>query len=307
MSVDHKVRLVQKQRARHGLGRCLAAVGLAQSTWYYRQKRTDRSERDAPIRDHIKEIIREHPDYGYRRLLPEVRLRTGQPLNHKRLRRILGTYDLGLPRALPKVRKGAIQAVLDEFRGQLDLLRGREGFELLEALSTDITELVYREGSSKAYLMAYIDVAGKSVLGWALSRRADRHLALAAWSNAKTKLTRLGRTSEGVIVHSDQDSIYTSHDYLARLLVEDRVKISYSERGCKDNPWIESFWGRMKVEIGSQISEAETFAELEAVIAERMSYYNTRRRHSRIGNRVPLDYLRTHARDMTQVLAKTGF
>ena len=98
-----------------------------------------------------------------------------------------------------------------------------------------------------------------------------------------------------MIVHSDQGSIYTSHDYLARLLVEDRVRISYSERGCKDNPWIESFWGRMKVEIGSQISEAGTFAELQSVIAERMSYYNTRRRHSRIGNRVPLDYLRTHA------------
>jgi len=67
--------------------------------------------------------------------------------------------------------------------------------------------------------------------------------------------------------------------------------VSYSERGAKDNPWIESLWSRMKTEEGSQIAKAQTLPELEAVIGERFRYYNPRRRHSQIGNRPPVTHL----------------
>jgi transposase InsO family protein len=72
--------------------------------------------------------------------------------------------------------------------------------------------------------------------------------------------------------------------------------VSYSERGAKDNPWIESqrrnfCEGRMKTEIGSRITEAQTLSELGGVIHERFRYYNHRRRHSQIGNQPPVTYL----------------
>jgi transposase InsO family protein len=67
--------------------------------------------------------------------------------------------------------------------------------------------------------------------------------------------------------------------------------VSYSERGAKDNPWIESLWGRMKTEIGSRIIEAQTLPELDDVIDGRFRYYNRRRRHSQIGNRPPMNHL----------------
>jgi len=66
---------------------------------------------------------------------------------------------------------------------------------------------------------------------------------------------------------------------------------STSERGTKDNPWIESFWGRMKTEAGSRIVEAQTLPDLEGVIHARFRYYNRRRRHSQIGNQPPVTYL----------------
>ncbi len=305
MNTDEKVRLVERHRPSHGLGRSLSAVGLAAGTWYYRLKRQDPRERDRKLKDDVIDIIKDHPDYGYRRMMPELRKRTRCAVNHKRLRRILSTYQLGLRRSLPKSRKSAVQEVIDRFRGHLDLVNGYDAPALMSALSTDFTELIYNGGQKKAYLMAYVDIAGKLVPGYSVGSHANTHLALAAWDEARAGLARLGCASEGLIIHSDQDSVYRSHDYLRRLLVEGGVRISYSERGCKDNPWIESFWGRMKTEIGSQIVEAETIQELRTIIDNRITYYNTRRRHSMIGNQVPLDYLHDNRKETDIPLAKT--
>lgn len=296
--------LVEAHRDRHGLNRCLEAVGLAKSTWYYRQKRPDPSERDSELREALLEAIEAFPEYGYRRLLPEVNARLGEPVNHKRLRRVLQEHELALKRSVPKHRPSPIRKILTEASGHLDLVKGRKAPEPLEVFSTDITELKYGGGNRKAYLMAFVDIAGKLVPGWALSRRADRQLALDAWQQAKATLSRLGRSTAGLAVHSDQDAVYTSYDWLDQLLVRDGVRVSYSERGCKDNPWIESLWGRMKVEIGSRITEAETFGELTQVLKERFTKYNTRRRHSSIENRSPLHYLRIRGEDIAPVLAK---
>jgi putative transposase len=94
-----------------------------------------------------------------------------------------------------------------------------------------------------------------------------------------------------MVVHSDQDSVYTSYEWLRTLIVEDGVVISFSENGAKDNPWIESFWSRFKGENHSLLWEAETLEELLEVVDRQMTYYNAKRRHSRLANRCPLDYL----------------
>ena len=66
-------------------------------------------------------------------------------------------------------------------------------------------------------------------------------------------------------------------------MIEDEVKISFSENGARGNPWIESLWGQMKVETESLIHQAKTLEQLERVVDERFEYYNRRRRHSSIG------------------------
>ena len=98
------------------------------------------------------DIIKDHPDYGYRRMMPELRERTGRAVNHKRLRRVLNPYQLGLRRALPKHRKSAVQKVIDRCRGHLDLVNGNDAPALLSALSTDFTELIYNGGAEKGIL-----------------------------------------------------------------------------------------------------------------------------------------------------------
>ncbi len=45
-----------------------------------------------------------------------------------------------------------------------------------------------------------------------------------------------GVDPEGLIVHHDQNSVYTSYRWLGQLLIVDKAVASFCERGAKDNP-----------------------------------------------------------------------
>lgn len=49
-------------------------------------------------------MIEDNPAYGYWRIKRELAERTGERVNHKRLRRMLKSYELGLMRCLPRDR-----------------------------------------------------------------------------------------------------------------------------------------------------------------------------------------------------------
>jgi transposase InsO family protein len=244
------------------------------------------------LKEHITEIIGEHPGYGRRRILPELEERTGETINHKRLRRLLDETDLAMKRSVPDHEPSELRRMVDARRGELDLVSGRE-FGPLEAFSTDFTELQYHGGTRKAHLMALVDLSTRWAAGWAVGPAANRQLALACWTHACERLrSRRGGTA-GMIVHQDLDSVYTSYAWTRRLLIEDEVRISYSENGANDNPWIESVWSRLKTELKSEITEAPTLDALEEVIDRHFEYYNHDRRHSAIGYVPPNEYLET--------------
>ena len=71
--------------------------------------------------------------------------------------------------------------------------------------------------------------------------------------------------------------------------MEEGTRLSYAQRGAKDNPWIESFWGRFETENGELILEAETLEEVRTIVSEKLDYYNRRRRHSALGYRAPYE------------------
>ncbi len=128
------------------------------------------------IKGLLREVILEHPGYGYRRLKPELEARTGQRINHKRLRRLLRETGLSLIRRLPKYRPSKVQEILRDSPMHVDLVKG-PSFGILEALSTDFTELRYAGGSRKAWFMAMVDIEGKWAPGWAVGPRRNRELA----------------------------------------------------------------------------------------------------------------------------------
>jgi transposase InsO family protein len=282
---------VDQHRDDRGLNRCLRAIDLPKSTYYYRQKRPDGpSEEDQRLMNQVREIIQEHPEYGYRRILPELEERTGKTVNHKRLRRLLSEHELALPRQMPKRSPSPVEKILEEASGNLNLVEDREPGPL-EAFSTDFTEIRYANGSRTAHLMAVVDLESKYACGWAVGLSANRELALRCWERVRERMSVLEAELDGTIIHHDQDSVYTSYRWLRTILLEDGLRVSYSENGAKDNPWIESLWGRTKTEIGSRIAEAQSLPALREVLDRRFQYYNQERRHSSIGYVPPREHL----------------
>ena len=160
-----------------------------------------------------------------------------------------------------------------------------------EVAYTDFTELVYAEARRKAYLMPIVDHASKLVLGWAVGAHAETSLALEAWGQASKTLRAQGVNMAKVIVHHDQDPVFTGYGWTWRLLLQDKVRVSYALNGAKDNPEMEAFNSRFKTENRSLLLDAQTLQELQALVAERMDYYNRQRRHSSIGYRAPMTYI----------------
>jgi len=116
-------------------------------------------------------------------------------------------------------------------------------------------------------------------------------LALLAWRRAKLTLRRLGRSPVEVIVHHDQDPVFTSYGWTGQLLLRDGARVSYALRGAKDNPEMEAFNSRFKTENRSLLLDAVDLAGLARLVSQRIRYYNRVRRHSALGNQAPWPYV----------------
>ncbi len=139
--------------------------------------------------------------------------------------------------------------------------------------------------------MVLVCIVSRWAGGWAVGPSRNRALALQALDRLKAALMAWGRDLAGCIIHHDQDSVYTSQAWLRRVLVEEHGRLSYAEHGAKDNPWIESFWGRFKTEHQAELLEAETLDELSAFMERTIPYYNTARRHSALAYKRPQEVL----------------
>ncbi len=284
--MQEKLKLIKTHRNHYGLNQCLRALGVSKASWHYHQHRLDQATRDASLKAAIVEIIKAHSDYGYRRILEDLALTFPERVNHKRLRRVLNSYDLGLRRCLPATKPSALQRVLKRAGPSADLVKGKT-WSAFEVYSTDFTEIIYAQGSRKAYLMVLLDIETRWVGGWAVGARRNRRLALHALDQLCRALQALGQSLEGHIVHHDKDGVYTSYAWLEEVLITQEARASYAENGARDNPWIESFWGRFKTENASALLVLDSLDAVVALIDEKMNYYNRRRRHSSLAYRYP--------------------
>lgn len=283
--------LVETHKERYGLNACCEALSLSKSTLHHRRRRPDLEVRDAPLKADVVSIIRHHPGYGYRRILKELAAQD-RIVNHKRLRNLLSTYALSLPRHLPSPSVNSVLKLIRQVGDKANLVAGRT-FDPLCAFCTDFTELIYDQGRKKAWLMALLDIPSRFVGGYALGATRNRSLAFECLDHLSENLTVMDRTLKEILIHHDRDSVYTSHDWLHRLLLKEGTRISFAMKGARDNPWIESFWGRFKVENESLIFQAQTLEELWDVVCGQMAYYNQDRRHSALSYQTPLEVLTT--------------
>jgi transposase InsO family protein len=154
---------------------------------------------------------------------------------------------------------------------------------------TDISYIWTREGW--LYLAVVLDLHSRRVIGWAVSNRMKRDLAIRALEMA----IALRRPPKGCIHHSDRGSQYCSHDY-QKLLRLHGFKVSMSGKGnCYDNAAMETFFKTIKAELIWRHSW-QTRRDVEIAIFEYINgFYNPRCRHSALGWKSPLAFERKAA------------
>ena len=149
----------------------------------------------------------------------------------------------------------------------------------------DFTYLRTWEG--KVYFSFVIDVYSRMIVGWQLATHMRTDLVLDALRMALA--TRQPGADFTLVAHTDQGSQYVSEDY-TQLLDDARVLASVGSVGdAYDNALAESFVDSFKTEL-IRTASGDTNAQLELAIVEWVAWFNTRRLHSSIGNRPPVEH-----------------
>ena len=153
----------------------------------------------------------------------------------------------------------------------------------------DITYIWTSEGW--LYLAVILDLYSRRVIGWAVSNRMKRDLAIRALDMA----VALRQPPKDCIHHTDHGSQYCSHDYQKRLMKYGFL-VSMSGKGnCYDNAAVETFFKTLKAELIWR-NTWQTRRKVELALFEYINgFYNPRRRHSTLGGKSPLAFERLAA------------
>lgn len=228
-----------------------------------------------------------HGRYGSPRVQMELRAR-GQRNGRKRIARLMRAQGL---RARPRRRYRTTTASRHGLPVAPNLLARR--FAVAQPNTAWVTDMTYIwTPQGWLYLAVIIDLFSRRVVGWSISDRIDRQLALDALRMALAQR----RPPRGLIHHSDRGSQYASEDY-QQLLAAHGLRGSMSRRGdCWDNAVAESFFASLKLELVYQVKWPSRAAARTAIFEYLELFYNRRRRHSSLGYLSPAEFERSNHR-----------
>jgi len=265
-----------------GVNRICQLTGISKTTYYQAENPQTKLElKHQKLKDTVEKIILRNPAYGIRRIKAELFEVYQIFIGRDKLAKLLPLWEFSIKRQIVKNQPSLLQKILIKLAGRANLLIRSVIDEPFQAVTSDITELSYKGG--KAYLCVHKDVFGQMVYGFSLGLTMETSLVLASYKMAIKRIKKLCRRLRGkIIIHQDRGSQYTSYDYVATVLKENRL--SYSDPGTPThNPGQESFFGRFKGEWADEIAEIETFEQLIKFVTSKLKYYNQERRHTSLG------------------------
>ncbi len=230
--------------------------------------------------------------YGYRKVLDDLRdlgERCGKNRVYRMMRQEGIRAQIGYRRR-PAPRGGTTAVVApNHLQQQFDVVAPNRVWV------TDITYIRTHEGW--LFLSVVLDLFSRQVVGWSMQPRMDRELAL----NALLMAVWRRQLKETVMVHSDQGSQFSSHDW-QDFLKAHTLQASMSRRGnCHDNAVAESFFQLLKRER----IRRRTYRDREEARRDIFDYiemfYNPKRRYSYSNRLSPVDYEKQYEERLTSV------
>ncbi|QBA36686.1 IS3 family transposase [Enterobacter roggenkampii] len=218
--------------------------------------------------------------YGYRKIHVDLR-DSGQQCGVNRVWRLMKRVGIKAQVGYrsPRARKGEASIVSPN-----KLQRQFNPDAPDERWVTDITYIRTHEGW--LYLAVVVDLFSRKIIGWSMQSRMTKDIVL----NALLMAVWRRNPQKQVLVHSDQGSQYTSHEWQS-FLKSHGLEGSMSRRGnCHDNAVAESFFQLLKRErIKKKIYGTREEARSDIFDYIEM-FYNTKRRHGSNNQMSPTEY-----------------
>ncbi|WP_398894105.1 IS3 family transposase [Streptomyces sp. 2221.1] len=284
----NRFQFVADHQRRHGVKRLCTILGIARSSYYYwRRTAADRAARqaaDARLAVRIRAVhLESDGTYGVPRITAELRETGDEAVNHKRVARIMRASGLEGVR----LRRRHRTTVPDPAAAKAPDLIGRD-FTAAEPNTKYVGDITYLplDGGKFCYLATVIDLASRRLAGWAIAG----HMRADLVTDALAAAIRTRGSLAGSIMHTDHGAQYSSRAF-AQACRSAGVRRSMSAIGSSaDNALAESFNATFKRETlqGRKSWPNEREARLDAF--RWLHRYNTRRRHSRLGQRSPIAF-----------------
>ena len=289
---ERAARIISSLQREFKLTEILAALHFPKATYMYWQQRLDRVDPDLQIRIAIEDIRKDHPHYGYRRLLPLLQSR-GIVINKKRLQRIMQKFNL---QVIAFSRKSRKYNSYKDVKGRIAPNRIKRRFHCSQPhqkITTDTTEFKYYEidvnGALKVrklYLDPFMDLYNLEIISFSISPTPSAESILSAQQQAieKTADAKYRRT-----FHSDRGWGYQMKEYQHNLKVHNIFQSMSRKGNCLDNSPMENFFAILKQEMyyGNTF---HSYDELKMAIENYIMYYNTKRIKERLSWLSPIDY-----------------
>lgn len=260
----------------------LNALAIPRAT-YYRWRSEGADHTLTAVEEAVIELCQStHYRYGHRKVTALLKRRHHLKRHRNTVQRIMQKYHLQC-RVKPK-RKWRAQGetvIIAPDRLKRDFQAARPNQKWV----TDITYIQY--GRTVKYLSTIMDLYNNEIVAAKLYDHQQTPLVL---DTLKAALDSRGHP-EGVIIHSDQGSVYTSYAYQAYVTAHHLVS-SMSRRGnCWDNAVIESFHSNLKSE-GFIYTRHNSLSDVETMsrVTQYLKYYNAERIQEKLGYLSPIDF-----------------
>ncbi|HFN5145127.1 TPA: IS3 family transposase [Escherichia coli] len=248
---------------------------------WLQQPHSQRHQADLRLTGQIKQFWLESGCvYGYRKIHLDLR-DSGQQCGVNRVWRLMKRVGIKAQVGYrsPRARKGEA-SIMSPNRLQRQFNPDAPD----ERWVTDITYIRTHEGW--LYLAVVVDLFSRKIIGWSMQSRMTKDIVL----NALLMAVWRRNPEKQVLVHSDQGSQYTSHEWQS-FLKSHRLEGSMSRRGnCHDNAVAESFFQLLKRErIKKKIYGTREEARSDIFDYIEM-FYNSKRRHGSSEQMSPTEY-----------------
>ena len=217
--------------------------------------------------------------YGYRRVYQQLR-NEGYTINHKTVQRLM--QEMNLKSKVRKVRYLSYRGEVGKTAPNI-LNRDFKAVRPNQKWATDVTE--FKVADRKAYLSPIMDMFNGEIVAYTISDRPDLKMVMDMMSTAKRKV----KSTNGVILHSDQGWHYQHIKYQQRLKRYGIIQSMSRKGNCLDNAVMENFFGIMKSELLylQQFSDMEVF---KCELRKYINYYNNERIKLKLNGKSPVQY-----------------